>query len=115
MRHFANATASVRDEEGNGMKEYTHTLLHCSRRSFFSAAPIRSCNRQPPMHVNDLCLHSAQEMAALLQARAVSAVELLDAHLKQIAAFNPTLNAIPTLDADAARVAAKSIDARRMR
>jgi amidase len=50
---------------------------------------------------------SARELARLIAARAVSPVEVLDAHLAVIAALNPKLNAIVTLAADQARDAAK--------
>jgi amidase len=68
-----------------------------------------------PRSSSDLGLRPAREMAALLQARAVSAAEVLDAHLAQIAALNPTLNAIVTLDPEGARAQAKAIDAQRTR
>lgn len=46
---------------------------------------------------------SAGELAALVATRAVTPVEVLDAHLAAIERINPTLNAIVTLAADAAR------------
>jgi amidase len=63
----------------------------------------------------ELCRRSAREMARVLAAREASAVELVDAHLAQIAALNPVLNALPTLDPDGARAQAAAIDARRAR
>src|SRR5258707_742127 len=66
-----------------------------------------------PQTTPDLCLLSAREQARLLASRAASAVEVLDAHLAQIAAINPALNAIPTLDPDGARAQAAAIDVRR--
>ncbi|MHB8644163.1 MAG: hypothetical protein ACYDAR_00070, partial [Thermomicrobiales bacterium] len=39
-------------------------------------------------------------MLAALRERQLSAVELLDLHLARIERYNPTLNAIVTLDAD---------------
>ncbi len=63
----------------------------------------------------ELCLLSAREQAQGLATRAISAVELLDAHLVQIAALNPVLNAIPTLGPVGARAAAAAIDGRRAR
>ena len=44
---------------------------------------------------------SARELAALIRDRAVSPVEVLDAHLAVIEAVNPKLNAIVTLAAEA--------------
>jgi len=68
-----------------------------------------------PRATPDLCLPSAREQARLLASRAASAVEILDAHLAQIAALDPALNAIPTLDPDGARAQAAAIDDRRAR
>ena len=46
---------------------------------------------------------SARELARLIRTRAVSPVEVLDAHLAAIEALNPKLNAIVTLAAEQAR------------
>ena len=46
---------------------------------------------------------SARELATMIASRAVSPVEVLDAHLAVIARVNPKLNAIVTLVADQAR------------
>ena len=54
-----------------------------------------------------LARQSARELARLIRQRAVSPVEVLDAHLAVIEALNPTLNAIVTLAAEAARAAAR--------
>ena len=48
---------------------------------------------------------TARELASLIRNRAVSPVEVLDAHLVEIERLNPKLNAIVTLAADQARVA----------
>ena len=53
---------------------------------------------------------SAGEIAAAIRARTVSAVEVLAAYLTQIDRWNPTLNAIVTLDADGARRRAVAAD-----
>jgi amidase len=50
---------------------------------------------------------SARELAKLIRQRAVSPVEVIDAHLAVIEALNPKLNAIVTLAADQARDAAR--------
>jgi len=63
--------------------------------------------------VNELCTRSAVDLAYLLATRAVSCVEVMDAHLEQIGEFNPRLNAIVTLDADRARDTAANYDAKR--
>jgi amidase len=54
---------------------------------------------------------SACELAALVRSRALSPVEVLDAHLAVIERLNPSLNAIVTLAADAARAAARAAEA----
>src|SRR6202171_2520949 len=53
---------------------------------------------------DNLSRKTAVELASLMATRAVSPVEVLDAHLATIARVNPKLNAIVTLVADAARV-----------
>ncbi len=60
---------------------------------------------------DNLTRKSARELAALIASRAVSPVEVLDAHLAAIERFNPKLNAIVTLAADQARDAAKKAEA----
>jgi amidase len=54
---------------------------------------------------------SAVELAAMMRSRAVSPVEVLDAHLAAIARINPKLNAIVTLAAESARAAARRAEA----
>src|SRR6266540_4879191 len=58
-----------------------------------------------------LTFEPAHRLAALIRERRVSAAELLDAHLAQIARHNPALNAIVTLDEDGARRRAGEADA----
>src|ERR1051325_7095219 len=48
----------------------------------------------------DLVKQSLTEMARLIKTREVSAVEVVEAHLKQISELNPGLNAIVTLAPD---------------
>jgi amidase len=50
---------------------------------------------------------SAGELVALVRSRAVSPLEVLDAHLEAIERLNPGLNAIVTLAAEQARAAAR--------
>jgi amidase len=50
-------------------------------------------------------------LSLLISDRNVSAVEVLEAHLSQIAQHNPQLNAICTLNAEAARQQAQQADA----
>jgi amidase len=57
----------------------------------------------------------ARELASLIATRAVSPVEVLDAHLAVIERENPKLNAIVTLAADQAQVAARAAETAVMR
>lgn len=59
----------------------------------------------------ELTRKSAAELAALIRLRAVSPVEVLDAHLAAIGSLNPKLNAVVTLAADEARAAAQRAEA----
>ncbi len=58
---------------------------------------------------------SACEQVGLLDARTISARELLDAHLARIDAYNPELNAIVAMDAEVGRVRAQAVDDARAR
>lgn len=60
--------------------------------------------------MNNLVWLSAHQLARMIRERNVSSVEVLDAHLTQIAKHNSKLNAICTLDADNARARAKLAD-----
>ena len=62
------------------------------------------------MDANDLCFLSAVEQRHLLENKEISAVELMDAHIKRIEIHNPTLNAFVTLRLDEAREDAKTAD-----
>jgi amidase len=64
---------------------------------------------------DSLTRKSAFELAELIRSRAVSPVEVLDAHLAVIEQVNPKLNAIVTLASAAARVAAGEAEAAVMR
>jgi amidase len=59
----------------------------------------------------DIVFASATELAAAIRGGRVSAVEVLDAHLAQIASNNAALNAVVTLDVDGARRRAREADA----
>ena len=58
----------------------------------------------------DMVFSSAIELAASIKARRISAAETVEAHLAQIAAHNPALNAVVTLDAERARADARAAD-----
>ncbi|HZR41666.1 MAG TPA: amidase [Ktedonobacteraceae bacterium] len=58
----------------------------------------------------DIVFSSTTRLATAIQAGHVSATEVLEAHLAQIATHNPTLNAIITLDAEHAYQRAREAD-----
>jgi amidase len=58
----------------------------------------------------DIVFTPAHRLAAAIRERALSAVEVLEAHLGQIERHNGALNAIVTLDADGARTRAAEVD-----
>jgi amidase len=60
--------------------------------------------------MSNLVFTTAQELATSIRQRQVSATEVLEAHLAQIAKYNPPLNAIVTLDEERARTRAKEAD-----
>jgi amidase len=59
---------------------------------------------------NELVFLGAHQLARAIRERKVSAVEVLQAYLDQIARYNPALNAIVTLDAEGALKQAKAAD-----
>ncbi len=69
----------------------------------------------PASGAPDLCTRTAVDVAALLARGEVSAVEVLETHLKWIDRRNPELNAICTLDRDRARADARAADDLRRR
>jgi amidase len=60
--------------------------------------------------MSDLVFWPAHQLAAAIRDRTVSATEVLNAHLEQIATHNSKLNAIATLDAERARQRAREAD-----
>jgi amidase len=62
-----------------------------------------------------LTRRTAHELAAMIKSRAVSPVEVLEAHLAAIARVNPKLNAIVTLAADRAKEHARAVETAVMR
>ena len=60
--------------------------------------------------MSNLVFTTAQELATRISHRQVSATEVLEAHLAQIALHNPPLNAIVTLDEERARIRAEEAD-----
>lgn len=59
----------------------------------------------------DICYTDATELAALIRSRALSPVEVIDAHLQRIDAINPKINAIVTIAEDAIEQAKVAEDA----
>src|SRR5689334_22953517 len=53
-----------------------------------------------PSMTDELWRRSATGLAAAIRGREVSCVEVMEAHLARIAAVNPLVNAIVTLDAE---------------
>jgi amidase len=64
------------------------------------------------MSPGELCFLPGWRLRQMLAGRQVSAREVLDAHLGQVAACNPQVNAVVTLCADRARQAARRADDR---
>lgn len=61
--------------------------------------------------MSDLVFRTATELAKIIREQTASAVEVLEAHLAHITSHNPTLNAIVTLNEEAARRRAQEADA----
>ncbi|HEX5691746.1 MAG TPA: amidase [Roseiflexaceae bacterium] len=61
--------------------------------------------------MNELTFTTATDLAEMIRTRQVSAIEVLEAQLAHIAAHNPALNAVVTLDEAGARERARSADA----
>ncbi|MBA3799633.1 MAG: hypothetical protein H0X18_11200 [Geodermatophilaceae bacterium] len=60
----------------------------------------------------ELVFRTARDLATALRTRELSAREVMQAHLDQIEAFNPAVNAIVSLDGGAAMDAADRADRR---
>jgi amidase len=66
---------------------------------------------QTPMSDSELCFMTAVELARRIRGRQVSALEVLEAHLRQVDRVNPKVNAIVTLLPEQARASARAVDA----
>ena len=62
------------------------------------------------MSAGDLRFMTATELARRIRAKEVSAREVMDAHLAQIARVNPKVNAIVTLPPELALAGARAAD-----
>src|SRR5215216_2689751 len=78
--------------------------LHIRR---WANAPTRGSRRKD---MDDSLFASATELATWVRQCQVSASELVDAYLARIARYNPSLNAIVTLDEERARRRAREAD-----
>ena len=58
----------------------------------------------------ELVFQTATELAGRIRSKEVSAIEVLEAHLRQIERVDPEVNAICTLTAEDARSAARDLD-----
>ncbi len=58
----------------------------------------------------DILFTPARELAQLIRKRKVSALEVLEMYLAQIAKHNPTIHAIVTLDEEGGRQKARAAD-----
>lgn len=67
------------------------------------------------MSQTEICYMSAREMSQRIRAKQLSATEVTQAHLDQIARVNPKVNAVVTVAAEQAMTAAKQADAAIMR
>jgi amidase len=61
--------------------------------------------------LKDILFSTVTALASAIRAKEVSAAEVLEAHLSHIAKHNPELNAIVTIDVEAARQRAQAADA----
>ncbi len=61
--------------------------------------------------MSDIAFRSAIELAAAIRAREISSRELLEYYLQRVERFNPTINAVVTLDVERARTRADAADA----
>ena len=61
--------------------------------------------------MSELAFKSATELAAMICAKKISAVELLEHYLDRVERYNPELNAIIVLDVERARARAREADA----
>ena len=59
---------------------------------------------------SDIVFLTASEMAHKIREKELTAVEVVEAHLSQIYAFNPQVNAVVTIDAEGALKRAKEAD-----
>lgn len=81
-----------------------------TRREALAMAAVTASGQEAPAKPPELCSLTATELVRRMRRKDVSAVEVLDAHLRQIERVNPKVNAIVTLVADRAREQSKKAD-----
>ncbi|OKI02154.1 amidase [Streptomyces sp. CB02923] len=86
------------------------TLLIASTGIATAATATAPSSARPRPGTAALHLASAREQVAALRRRDISSRDLLEQYLRHIAKANPDINAVVTLDADAARAAADAAD-----
>ncbi len=74
------------------------------------ALAAAAASAQQTHRSGEICFQTALELSRRIRAKQLSAVEVLEAHLEQIARVNPKVNAIVTLVADAAMKQARRAD-----
>ena len=74
------------------------------------SSSVASPEPSPTEASDDYTRRTAGDLARLIRNRDVSAVEVLEAHLERIRAWNPAVNAVLTLDVEGARKRAEAAD-----
>src|SRR5690349_7321075 len=84
-----------------------------SRREFLKSGLAAAAASSLPAFgaTRDFGMLTLKEASEMVRRRDVSAVELTDACLKRVDAYNPSLNAFITITRDQARAAAQEMDA----
>jgi amidase len=93
-----------------------HTLSAAAVISAAVRSPARAASSgpKPATTADDLCFKSARELATLIRDGKASAQEVMTAHLRQIARYNPKINAIVAkLDDEKCLALAEAADRRR--
>jgi amidase len=85
----------------------SNLMQHGVERSSIECARLIRCGENP---LDELTFRTASELADSIRQHRASSQEVLEAHLKRIAAQNPSLNAIVTLDEEQARRRSKEAD-----
>src|SRR6476619_2943291 len=86
-------------------------LTMASGYKHFAPTELKAETQVHPDLSDDLTHKSAADLVALIQSRAVSPVEVAEAHLKRIEEVNPSLNAIVTIADDVIDRAREAEDA----